>query len=519
MLRKFFSKDFWNGRSEYHRMLFNTDYSFQKRFMMVLVYIGAPANIFFHYYEQDQGYQDSTIGRYAISLLLVTLVFLPKIIKQNKWQISYWELTLFIFFPCMNTAFMLMNHVNQYWFSTFILDMVFLGIFTKWYMIPFHYIFGSAAITWWYFHNTGYDAKLFQANLNAHVAAFLGTCVASGVVLTIEYVNKKSTEAKLALSKAEHDRLRTLELQKSNEELKKREEIIKVYVRPSLYEELAAGHDPLKFQPIMLPKAIMFCDIRDFTYLTEILTPYEKQTFLNQYFTLMNHAIVNNEGEVDKIVGDCIMGLFPNGRAAVHAALAMRKALHTFNNMMYNSGRRKIPNGIGIAKGEVMLGNFGSNEKLDRTVIGEAVNIASRLESKTKMYGVEIVVTQDVVDEMQGYPYMRWIDNAKVKGSSRPLQLYEIYGHQPDEVIAYKEKTKVIFEKALTIYFNKGFKDALRMFQSMLSEVPPHKYKANAPMDNILSYYIEHCRTWVNDSAGAWDLRNKWDGIHEFKEK
>ena len=87
----------------------------------------------------------------------------------------------------------------------------------------------------------------------------------------------------------------------------------------------------------------MFCDIRDFTRLTEVLTPYERQAFLNQYFTMMTHPIVKNGGDVDKIMGDCVMGIFPDGAAAVQAAIDMRLELQRFNEGMYRAGSPKIP--------------------------------------------------------------------------------------------------------------------------------------------------------------------------------
>ena len=106
----------------------------------------------------------------------------------------------------------------------------------------------------------------------------------------------------------------------------------------------------------------------------------------------------------------------------VAAAVEMRLRLQEFNREMYAQGKPKIRNGIGIAKGQVMQGNFGSFEKLDRTVIGEAVNIASRLEAKTKMYNVEIVVTEDIICDLgEDGMHHRWIDLVQVKGSSRRL--------------------------------------------------------------------------------------------------
>jgi adenylate cyclase len=264
----------------------------------------------------------------------------------------------------------------------------------------------------------------------------------------------------------------------------------------------------------------MFCDIREFTQLTEVLTAEEKQVFLNRYFSLMTGPIQAHGGEVDKIMGDCVMALFPDGRAAVGAALDMRLRLQEFNKEMFDQGKPKIRNGIGIAKGEVMLGNFGSIEKLDRTVIGEAVNIASRLESKTKMYNLEIVVTEDVIRDLgDDAGHHRWIDLVQVKGSSRRLKLYEIYGHQPEAVRGYKDGTRGKMEKALTLYFRKSFRDAARMFRAMLEQVPPHRLDSDNRMDRILEYYLAHCDAWNKDTEGAWQRIESWEGVHIFFEK
>jgi two-component system sensor histidine kinase ChiS len=264
----------------------------------------------------------------------------------------------------------------------------------------------------------------------------------------------------------------------------------------------------------------MFCDIRDFTRLTEVLTPHERQAFLNRYFTMMTRPIVANGGEVDKIMGDCVMGVFPDGASAVRAAVGMRLELQKFNEGMYRAGANMIRNGIGIAKGEVMQANFGSFEKLDRTVIGEAVNIAARLEAKTKMYNLEVVVTEDVIRDLppEGGHY-RWIDVVQVKGSTRHVKLYEIYGHQPAEVRRFKDESRDLLEKALAIYFRKGFKDAARLFRGMLEKVPPHRLMPGHPMDNLIAYYIAHCDAWMSDHTGAWEQIEKWEGVHVFYEK
>ena len=135
-------------------------------------------------------------------------------------------------------------------------------------------------------------------------------------------------------------------------------------------------------------------------------------------------------------------------------------------------------------------------------------------------YNLEIVVTEDVIRDLRpGTGHFRWIDVVQVKGSTRHLRLFELYGHQPEEVRKYKDETKDMMEKALTIYFHKGFKDAARIFRHMLTKVPPHRYQANDLMDRILPYYIDHCHAWINDPNGTWEIMEKWDGVHIFHDK
>jgi adenylate cyclase len=223
---------------------------------------------------------------------------------------------------------------------------------------------------------------------------------------------------------------------------------------------------------------------------------------------------------VDKIIGDCVMGLFPDGKSAVRAATAMRLRLQQFNRDMYARGKPVVRNGIGIAKGEVLMGNFGSFEKLDRTVIGEPVNIAARLEAKTKMYNLEVVATEEIIRDLGAEAtHCRWIDQVRVKGSSRSLKLYEIYGHQPEPVRRYKDASRELMGKALDVYFRKGFRDAGRMFRALQEQVPAHLLHAGERMDDLLAYYLAHCEAWSRAAGESWEAIERWDGVHAFQDK
>ena len=513
----------WDLKKKYKAArinIFNCDYSYPMRFAPILFGIAAPAELLYYWFESSHGYWDSLPFRSVLCFFLASLSLIDwKKIKSKK-PILYWELVLLLVFPIQSTLSLLQNHANEYYATSLLTMFIFLGMMTKAWMIPIHMLVGCGLTTFGFFWWHGWDHKLFADSLMVQVNALFSGIIASAVMVVLEGFHRRITEVKVALAKAEEEKLKAIEMAKSYEELKKREELIRIYVRPSLVDEIHSGKDPSTFQPVIRNLAIMFCDIRDFTHLTEVLNPYEKQTFLNQYFSMMTHPIVKNGGEVDKIMGDCVMGIFPDGASAVQASIDMRLELQGFNQKMYDMGQPMIKNGIGIAKGDVMQGNFGSFEKLDRTVIGEAVNIASRLESKTKMYNLEVVVTEDVIRDLSpDATHYRWIDMVQVKGSSRHLKLYEIYGHQPTEVRQFKDDTRDLFEKALTIYFNKGFKDALRLFKAMLEKVPPHRLKDNELMDSILRYYIAHCHAWINDHAGTWEQIEKWEGVHIFYEK
>jgi class 3 adenylate cyclase len=383
---------------------------------------------------------------------------------------------MFLVFPFQSTLSLMQNDGVNYYTNSLVTMFFILGIVTKPWMLPLHMGagVGMTSLGWFLYH--GWDGRLASVCFPAQVNAMFAGLVTSSVMVVLENNHRRITEAEVALAKAAEEKAQAAEIAKAYGELKKREELIRVYVRPSLVDEIRAGNDPSQAPPVLRNLSIMFCDIRDFTRLTEVLTPHERQTFLNRYFAMMTEPIARNGGEVDKIMGDCVMGLFPDGASAVGASVAMRLELQAFNAGMYRSGAALIRNGIGIAKGEVMQANFGSAEKLDRTVIGEAVNIAARLEAKTKMYNLEVVVTEDVIRDLPpGTGHYRWIDVVQVKGSSRHLKVYEIYGHQPEQVRRFKDDTREMFEKALTIYFQKGFKDAARLFRAMLANVPPHR--------------------------------------------
>jgi class 3 adenylate cyclase len=503
------------------RGIFHLDYEMTQAYLRYAAGLAGLGYLSYHFIEASMGYRECWPLRIACVLIPVPILFFPRQGKMHWARILYWEFTGCFLLPFAQTYLALLNKPDAYWANSLLLSGLFLGLLTKplWF-IPQLAIGTMAAYGLHTVLRGAPDSETLKTLLGLQANACLAGVLALAIQTGIQAFHRRGRALAEANVRAEEAKKNEEEIRAANAELRRRETVITRFLRPSLFEELANGKDPTEFEPVEKDLGILFCDIRDFTHLTEILGPRGKQTFLNQYFSMMTHSIVGNGGEVDKIMGDCVMGLFPDGRTAALAAVDMRLSLQDFNRKMFLEEKPKIRNGIGIAKGRVMMGNFGSYEKLDRTVIGEAVNIASRLESKTKMYNLEVVVTEDVIKDLDpAETHWRWIDVVQVKGSSRHLRIYEVYSHQPAEVRKYKDGSREMMEKALTIYFQKGFGDAIRIFNALLKEVPPHRHSPDDLMDPILNYYIDRCNAWVNDESGSLERLEKWQGVHIFHEK
>jgi class 3 adenylate cyclase/HAMP domain-containing protein len=176
---------------------------------------------------------------------------------------------------------------------------------------------------------------------------------------------------------------------------------------------------------------ILFCDIRGYSSMSEIMTPQETFTFLNDYLNCMGQAIDKAGGFIDKYIGDAIMALFdvPETDCALNAAIGMRRSLAEFNEQRIQQGLPKIEVGIGIHRGEVVMGTVGFSSRIESTVVGDAVNLASRVEGLTKAYGCHILVTESVVKSLS-YPEnfsLQLVDTSvKVKGKDEGVAIYAL---------------------------------------------------------------------------------------------
>jgi adenylate cyclase len=240
-------------------------------------------------------------------------------------------------------------------------------------------------------------------------------------------------------------------------------------------------------EAVELEMSVLFSDIRDFTTLSEQMTPTENFKFINSYLSRMEPLIVENQGFIDKYIGDAIMALFSEGADdAVKAGIAMLQTLAEYNRDRVSLGYVPVEIGVGINTGSLILGIVGGKSRMDGTVVSDAVNLASRIESLTKNYGVSLLITQQTFDRLTnpGDYAIRVIDKVQVKGKSEWVTVYEVFDADLPQVKAGKLATLQLFTEALSLYNMKSFRQAAGLFADCLRQNPG---------DKMARIYLERC--------------------------
>jgi len=220
---------------------------------------------------------------------------------------------------------------------------------------------------------------------------------------------------------------------------------------------------------------ILFADIRDFTQLSETMTPKENFDFINSYLHQMEAIITSHGGIIDKFLGDGIMAVFPTWPdSAVNCAIIMLQQLEKFNKGTATKGLPPIRIGIGLNTGLCMLGTIGGPGRMECTVISDAVNLASRLETLTKNYKVNLLIGENTFNSLQDSKMfsLRFIDRVVVKGKTQPQSIYEVYDTDSYKSKRLKTKTKSLFEEALAHYHYKEIDIAKTLLQKCVNINP-----------------------------------------------
>jgi len=257
---------------------------------------------------------------------------------------------------------------------------------------------------------------------------------------------------------------------------------------------------------------VLFSDIRGFTAMTEELGAQATVSLLNDYFTRMVECVQLEGGMLDKFIGDALMAVFGIPLAAkddpdraVRAAIAMVRALRELNAIRADGGLRPLDIGIGINTATIVSGNIGSPKRMDYTVVGDGVNLASRIESACKLYGTRILVSEHTFHALKGTYRSREVDRILVSGKTHPIGVHEILDYHDKESFPDIVPALAHFRDGMDGYRGRRWKDALTSFESAAQLHPE---------DRPAQLYVERCaqlaeRPPADDWDGVWRLTSK----------
>ncbi|MBL7003261.1 MAG: adenylate/guanylate cyclase domain-containing protein [Gammaproteobacteria bacterium] len=272
------------------------------------------------------------------------------------------------------------------------------------------------------------------------------------------------------------------------------------YIPPELVDEMSESPAEFSLEGESKEMTVLFSDVRGFTTLSEGLDPHELTQLMNALLTPMTRVIHNNRGTIDKYMGDCIMAFWgaplddpEHARNSLYAALDMMKELKIMQAEFKERGWPPVNVGIGLNTGEMNVGNMGSEFRMAYTVLGDTVNLGSRLEGLTKAYGVDIIVGELTKKQIPEFIF-RELDLVRVKGKNEPVAIFEPIGHKNDiskdlhsELVRYKQALKAFrmqkWDNAEVDFFslNRAHPDH-KLFQEYLNRI--QKYRLNPPPDD-----------------------------------
>ncbi len=277
------------------------------------------------------------------------------------------------------------------------------------------------------------------------------------------------------------------------------------YMAQDIVERMLADPSQQALGGVRSAATVLFTDIRKFTSISEQLTAEETMDMLNEYFTLMVEEVFDEHGVLDKFIGDSLMAVFgvpypqdDDAIRAVRTALKMTDALRRFNESWTNKGHDPIAIGIGINSDEVISGNMGSEKRMDYTVIGDGVNVASRLEGLNKQYGTTVLISDKTRKQLGDEFVLRCIDHVVLKGKTKAMPVYEVLGmkgYQPNAA-------ERAFTDGFDAYLRQDFDAATKIFAAHVEHDPPS------------GVFAARCAALRDDPPaadwnGAWTVRDK----------
>jgi adenylate cyclase len=283
------------------------------------------------------------------------------------------------------------------------------------------------------------------------------------------------------------------------------------YMDPRVAAQLlAGGEDVLGGKSVIA--TVLFSDIRGFTTLSEELGPTKTVSLLNEYFSIMVEIITKQGGMLDKFIGDAIMAAFglpvahdDDEDRAVRAAIGMISALKQWNAERVVEGKAEVHIGIGLNTDNIVSGNIGSPRRMDYTVIGDGVNLASRLESACKEYSACILISENTYKRLRGTYRAREIDSVVVKGKSQPVAIYEVLDYHTPETFPNLMEAVNYWNSGLNYYRQADWDRAIRSFREAATI---------NPSDKLPPMYVERCQYLTKNPPGE-----DWTGVWVMKTK
>ena len=259
--------------------------------------------------------------------------------------------------------------------------------------------------------------------------------------------------------------------------------------------------------------SILFSDIRSFTTISEGMAPDDLVNSLNRYFSGQVDIIYNRNGIVDKYIGDAIMAFWgapekhdDDALQSVISGIEMTEAVKKFNENQRKIGKCEFQIGIGLNYGEVTVGNIGSERKMDYTVIGDAVNLASRMEGLTKTYQSDILISESLFDELrQNAPnsglHFRLLDTVAVKGKTKGVRIFTV----KKSLSSAEQKAWPVHNQGMKLYYSRSFGEAAQKFKEALSFMP-----GDFNAENLYNRCVEYASSPPPEN---------WDGVEVMKSK
>ncbi len=290
------------------------------------------------------------------------------------------------------------------------------------------------------------------------------------------------------------------------------QDAFKRYVPPSVSEIIARNPQTLKLGGEEKTLTVLFSDLVGFTTISEKMPPHEVVILLSQYFDEMTEIIFQNQGTLKEYVADELMAIFGapvyqqnHAKKACESAIAMRRRLKELRHIWKNQNRPLLKARIGINTGPMLVGNLGSTYRFSYGVIGDQVNLASRLEGLSSIYGTEILIGENTAKEVENDFHLRKIDLVRVKGRVQPVHIYELIDNTSSPL---SDKMKLFLEnynKGFSFYKSQKWSEALKQF-TLASDT--------LPQDGPTSVLIKRCQHY----SGSPPL-GEWDGVFDHKSK